>query len=81
MNFALENIPKPVAQNYKIDADSAVISKGLFGRDRSVDDVRKPLNIEIKYMRDGVLHSYLLDNENITDTDICYGCVSQDHKF
>lgn len=76
---ALGKLLRPIVKVYKVDTCSEIIPKWLFARVCIVVDLSKPLKIEIKYPRDGVIHSYLLHYKNITD--ICYSCGSRDHKF
>lgn len=73
---ACEKILRSIGKIYN---NSEVIFKGLFARVCLAVDISKPLKREIKYKRDGALHSCLLDNRD--STDICYGCGSQNHKF
>lgn len=71
--LALEKILKPVGKIYKIDVNSEVISRGLFVWECIEVDISKPLKMEIKYNRGGVLLTSLLGYEEITD--ICYGWI------
>lgn len=73
---ALEKILKPTGTIYKTEINSEVLSKGPLCMEV---DISKPLKMEIKYRRDGLIRSCILDYENITN--ICYSGGSHDHKF
>lgn len=42
-------------------------------------DIPGPLKVEVKYVLNGVTHSYFIDYENITN--IRYGCGTPNYKF
>lgn len=63
----LTKLLKQIGKFIKIDIDLEEVSKGRFAKVYMEVDISKPLKMEIKYKRNNVFKSALIDYENLTN--------------